>query len=198
MTTLRTFVAIELSNEARAVLAELQTRLKKITPPNRIRWTAPENMHLTLHFLGDVAAADIEKIETALEAAAATCPPFSLALADMGAFPNLRRPRVIWTGIQGNKAALETLHRQLGQKLAGAIGFQPENRPYSPHLTLGRVKNGLPARPLDQLGQALEREPAVGRLVELPVTEVCLMRSDLKPSGPIYTKLCIGKLGSKK
>jgi len=195
MTTVRTFVAIELSDEARTVVTELQNRLKKIAPPNTVRWTAPENIHLTLHFLGDVAAADVEKIEAALKAAAATCPPFSLALAEIGCFPNLRRPRIIWTGAQGDKATLEALHRKLGQALAKTIDFKPDSRPYSPHLTLGRVKDRLPAKQLAHLGQALEREPAVGRLVELPVTEICLMKSELKPMGPVYTKLCVGNLG---
>jgi 2'-5' RNA ligase len=197
MTMLRTFVAIELSDEARAVLTDVQNRLKKVAPPNTVRWTAPENIHLTLHFLGEVAAADVEKIETALETVAATSPFFSLALADIGCFPNLRRPRIIWTGAQGNKAALEALHRKLGQALAETIGFKPDNRPYSPHLTLGRVKDKVPAQQLAQLGQALDREPAIGRLVELPVSEICLMKSELKPSGPVYTKLCVGKLGSR-
>jgi 2'-5' RNA ligase len=196
MTPVRSFIAIELSDEARTILADLQNRFKRIAPANVVRWAAPENIHLTLHFLGEVAEADIKKIEETLEAAAATCPTFSLTLADFGCFPNMRRPRIVWVGTQGDRPALENLQRQLGEKLAAAIGFKPDARPYSPHLTLGRVRDGLPSKQLAQLGQLLEQEQAVGRLVELPVTEICLMKSELKSTGPIYTKLYSQKLKS--
>jgi 2'-5' RNA ligase len=195
MTTIRSFIAIELSDEARTKLAQLQSQLKAIVPPNTVRWAAPQNIHLTLHFLGDVAVGDVEKVVNALETAASTCPPFSLRLEGLGCFPNTRRPRIVWTGVAGETGTLVGLHRDLGEKLKQNIGFKPEARPYSPHLTIGRVKKGLPRRRLTQLGQALAGEQVnVGQLVTLPVKAITLIKSELKPTGPVYTSLAQGRL----
>ena len=194
MTTIRSFIAIELSDEARIKIAQLQSHLKGVSPANTVRWTVPQNIHLTLHFLGDVAVDDLEEVARAVGAAAAGCPVFSLNLSNLGCFPNTRRPRIMWVGVLGETDTLTKLHQTLGEQLHQRIGFQPESRPYSPHLTIGRVKNGIPRRRLDQLGQMLEQEiPAVGQLAELPVTEIQLIQSDLKANGPVYTPLARGK-----
>ena len=195
MTTIRSFIAIELSDEARKKIAQLQSRLKSLAPPNTVRWTVPQNIHLTLHFLGDVAVDDLEKVARAVGAAASTCPVFSLNLSNLGCFPNTHRPRIVWVGVAGEADTLTALHQTLGEQLQRQIGFQPEARPYSPHLTIGRAKKGIPQRRLKQLGQMLEQEmPQVGQLVKLPVTEIQLIQSDLKPDGPVYTPLARGKL----
>jgi len=192
--TLRTFIAIELSTEAQTALAKLQQRLKAVVPPQSVRWTAPENIHLTLHFLGDVAVDKVSKITNLMQAAAATCSPFSLTLGGLGCFPNTRRPRIVWTGVSGQVEILLKLHRELSEGLK-TIGFTPETRPYSPHLTVGRVKDGLPQRLLNQLGQVLEQtQPQVGHVAALDVTEIHLMQSDLKPAGPVYTQLATAAL----
>jgi 2'-5' RNA ligase len=194
MMTIRSFIAIELSTEARTALTELQNRLKGIVPSNTVRWAAPQNVHLTLHFWGDVAVPDIEKITNALDAAAVVSQPFSLTLGGLGCFPNLRRPRIVWVGILGDTPALGELRRDLGEKLK-VIDFTPETRPYSPHLTIGRVKKRIPARHLSQLGEMLEREQAnVGQLADLRVTEISLIKSELKPTGPVYTQLSRSEL----
>jgi RNA 2',3'-cyclic 3'-phosphodiesterase len=193
--TIRSFIAIELSPEARTKIAQLQSRLKGMSPPHTVRWTVPQNIHLTLHFLGDVAVNDLEEVARAVGAAAAGCPVFSLSLANLGCFPHTRRPRIVWVGVAGETDTLIKFQQTLGEQLHERIGFQPESRPYSPHLTIGRVKNGIPQRQLDQLGQILEQEiPQVGQLVELPVTEIQLIQSDLKANGPVYTPLVQGKL----
>lgn len=195
MTTIRSFIAIELTADAAASLTTLQRRLKTIVPPNTVRWTAVENIHLTLHFLGDTATANIEQIKQAMQSAATACPPLSLALAGLGCFPNTRRPNIVWVGVQGDLPPLVNLQRNLGEQLQRAIGFKPESRPYSPHLTIGRVKKDLPARLLGQLGQELERERGeIGQLVTFDVSQISLIKSDLKPAGPVYTPLAHAQL----
>ncbi len=188
--TIRSFIAIELSAPAQQALAALQGRLKTISPPHAVRWTATQNIHLTLHFLGEVTPDQLEPVQAAMQAAAETAAPFSLRLGGLGCFPNTSRPRVIWVGLTEQNSALAALHATLGQKLAGAIGFAPEQRPFSPHLTLGRVKSGIPKRHLPTLSQALQQEQRrVGRLADLSVTEICLFASELRPTGAVYTQL---------
>ena len=196
MTTIRSFIAIELSDEARAELARLQNRLKEICPPQTVRWTPPKNVHLTLHFLGDVSVDHLETVSRTLRDVAAETPSFSLSLGNMGCFPNTRRPRIVWVAMSGETEILVRLQRELGRQLENGIGFQPEARPYSPHLTIGRAKKGIPQQRLGQLGQLLEQEiPRVGQLAVLPVDHILFIRSDLKPDGPVYTSLASAQLG---
>jgi 2'-5' RNA ligase len=194
MTTIRSFIAVELSDEAQAALTDLQNRLKRVAPPQTVRWTAPESIHLTLHFLGDVALETIPKITSLMEQTSAAYPPFTLTLNGLGCFPNLRRPRIVWVGVSGQTNILVQLHGELGEKLK-TLGFTLDARPYSPHLTLGRVKDGIPPQQLAQLGQTLEKtQPTVGQLATLPVSEISLMRSELKPAGAVYTCLVLARL----
>lgn len=195
MTTIRSFIAVELSATARTALLDLQNRLKTIVPPNSMRWTAPPNIHLTLHFLGDVASQDIEKISAGLNAVTSGYLPFSVTLSHLGCFPNIRRPRIVWVGLSGDTDSLVALQHDLGPKLQAATGFRPDARPYSPHLTIGRVKKGIPARRLSQLGQVLKPEQDnVGQLATLRVTEISLIKSELKSTGAIYTRLSRAEL----
>ncbi len=191
----RCFIALELSDEARAELARLQAQLQALAPSNAVRWTPPNNIHLTLHFLGDVSPDYLETVARTVRDVAALMPSFSLSLSGLGCFPNLRRPRIVWVGICGEKEELLRLHRQLGTQLKQAVGFEPESRPYSPHLTIGRVKKGISPHRLQQLGQVLSRETAgVGELAVLRVDSVHFIRSDLTPGGPHYTPIAHGSL----
>ena len=194
--TIRSFIAIELSDEARRALARLQDRLREVFPANTVRWAAPKNIHLTLHFLGDVSADHLETIGQAVKDATACTPPFSLTLTNLGCFPNTRRARIVWVGLSGETERLLALQQELGRQLREAIGFRPESRPYSPHLTIGRVTKGIPPQRMRELGQGLEGEIArVGQLATLPVDRIHFIRSDLKPGGPVYTPLAHGMLG---
>ncbi len=196
MSTIRSFIAIELPEEARLALAGLQEWLKALVPPRPVRWVAPQNIHLTLHFLGDVAVDDIQKVQQVVEDVTPAYPVFNLSLAGLGCFPNTRRPRIIWAGVSGYKPTLAELHGHLGRQLK-VIGFEPDRRPYSPHLTIGRVRKGIPKRQLSQLGQVIEEQQAqIGQLAAMPVQEISLMRSDLKPTGAVYTLLGRGLLKS--
>ncbi len=189
MLTLRVFIAIELSDESRVALTDLQNRLKTLTPPHTVRWTTPTSIHLTLHFLGDIPSSDVAKITELTRSAASSSSPFSLTLSGLDCFPNTRRPRILWVGITGQLDSLIGLHQALSEPLK-TLGFSLDARPYSPHLTLGRVKEGIPPRQLTQLGQALEQaQEQVGQLSTLPVREINLMQSELKTGGPVYTQL---------
>ena len=193
MKTVRTFIAIELSDEARSALLDLQNRLKAVVPPKTVRWTAPSSIHLTLHFLGEVAVGQVEPISEAVKTTANGCRPFTLRLAGVGCFPNTRRPRIVWVGVLGKTGPLLDLHRDLGERLKMAIDYSPESRPYSPHLTIGRVKNGIPRRHLTQLGETLEQEQlVVGELAVLHVAGISLIKSELTSSGAVYTPLAHG------
>ncbi len=193
--TIRSFVAVELSDEAKDVLVRLQSRLKEVIPPKTLRWTPPKNIHLTLHFLGDVSRDVLEPATLALQDVATRISPFSLQLSNLGCFPNTRRPRIVWVGLSGDMQILVRLHKELGIQLQKGIGFQPESRPFKPHLTIGRVKKGIASHQLHTLGQLIDQQiPMIGHLVDLPVEEVHFIRSDLKPDGPIYTRLAHGIL----
>ncbi len=185
--TLRTFIAVPLSSEQEENLAATERRLQREVPAGTVRWVKPANIHITLHFLGDVLQERIPSIEQALESVTRLMPAFTCRLAGMGAFPNMRRPRVIWVGVQDTGNRLELLYTALGEALA-TIGFQPERRPFSPHLTLGRVSRRATATEIQALSSIL-RQTEVGDLGPMPVQEVILFRSDLTPSGPIYTPL---------
>ncbi len=145
MLKIRSFVAIDLSVEARAALTTLQNRLKSSVPPHSVTWTAPQNIHLTLHFLGDVTPETVDKITKTLGDGISGQTTFSLDLVGLGCFPNVRRPRIVSVGVGGNTEPLVELHRHVGHLLNEATGFTPETRPYAPHLTIGRVKKGIPS-----------------------------------------------------
>lgn len=194
--TIRSFIAIELSQEARTELARLQSRLKEASPPKTVRWTDPKNIHLTLHFLGDVPEDRLDDVSRTVHDAAAANAPFSLNLSNLGCFPNTPRARIVWVGLTGDTDHLISLQSDLGDRLKKGVGFEPESRTYSPHLTIGRVRKGVTKDQLRELGQILEQQiPRVGRLAALPVAHIHFIRSDLKPEGPIYTSLAKARLG---
>jgi len=189
--TIRAFIAIELSSQAQTALADLQNKLKTLFPPRTVRWVPTGNIHLTIHFLGDVLAGQTDQIIEQLEAAARETQPFSLQITGLGSFPNTHRPRVIWTGIAGQIAPLKKLHHMLGERLK-IIDFRPDNRPYAPHLTLGRVQKQISPHHLQQLAEMLQKtQPDVRLVANVDVTAVSLMQSQLKPSGAEYT--CLGQ-----
>lgn len=191
METVRAFIAIELDPDVLAQVTKLQSRLQDDVPPGFVRWVRPEGIHLTLKFLGDVPLDALEDIAQALRTARAGCAPFALHIAGMGCFPNPRRPRVIWIGVDESSGTLERLAHNVEREL-GSLGYPPENRRFSPHLTLGRVKRGHSATDLEALGDYVTRaKVSVG---QMEVTAIHLMRSDLRPSGAVYTALATAPL----
>jgi 2'-5' RNA ligase len=193
MAAIRSFVAIELPDEARAALADLQGDLKTQVPPKAVRWTRPESVHLTLQFLGDVAPGKVEAIGDALRQVCAHQAPFKFQLEGLGIFPNPNRPRVIWIGVAEPGGALVALHKGVVQSLA-PLGFEPEKRAYSPHLTIGRAARHAGRRELAEVGDLVARS-TVGTLAQVSVDHIVLMKSDLQSSGAVYTPLAVLPLG---
>jgi 2'-5' RNA ligase len=196
MDNLRCFVAIDFPAEIKKALAGVRDELKRW--PARVKWVEPANYHLTLKFLGDVPAGDIPAVTAVLGRAVSGLPAFTLHLKGVGAFPNLRRPRVIWVGVTGDTGALTALQQAVDRELS-QLGFPGEAGGYMPHLTLGRVKESLPGPdPVQEAG------PALADIVEnltyidpgpVTVAEVLLMESRLSRSGPAYSRLTGFSLG---
>jgi len=182
---IRTFVAIELPPHVQRGLAQLQERLRRTRPP--VRWVAPDKVHLTLNFLGEIPAEQVTGVGEATLRVAAQTVPFELEAAGVGIFPNPRRPRVVWVGLAGDLEALQALQADLTKALA-ALGLPPEDRPFSPHLTLGRVRPQARPEEARALGQEVSQmaTPSLGRW---RAEQVLVIRSDLRPEGPIYTPL---------
>ncbi len=186
---LRVFVAVDLPQDVRQALKTAQEAL--CARRFEIRWVKPENIHLTLKFIGDTPPADLLRIGPALRAAAAASAPFTLAARGAGVFPGIKAPRVVWAGLSGELPALFALQQSVDKALAAA-GFAPETRPFKAHLTLGRVKGRL--RPAELLA-ALQ---ALGQWASptFRVARVTLFQSDLHPGGAVYTPLDVVPLNA--
>ncbi len=193
MVTWRTFIAIELGQELKAELDRLQERLREQVPPHSVRWVQPDGLHLTLKFLGDTPLARVEEVKSALARAAAGSEPFSFSVGGLGCFPNTRQPRVVWVGVQEPTGALTHLQRAVEAHIA-PLGFPTEQRPFSPHLTLGRVRKEASRSEVQQIGQVVTASP-VGTLGQMTATVVSYIKSDLRPSGAVYTTLFEARLG---
>jgi 2'-5' RNA ligase len=185
MTTIRSFVAIELGDQIRQALAGLQRDLKAVMPPQTIRWISPESIHLTLQFLGDVPVNQTQPIIEALLGVCSGIASFSFDLVGLGVFPDRRRPRIVWVGISEPGGVLALLQKRVGQALT-PLGFPPEERAFTPHLTIGRATRRASPRDLAMAGEMVTRSD-IGLIGRIDVHHVVLMKSDLKPTGAVYT-----------
>jgi 2'-5' RNA ligase len=188
----RSFIAIDLPESLRRSLAEKSEMLSANIAPRAIRWVRPEGIHLTLKFLGDVDPAGMEKARQAISETVPHFSPFTFSVEGLGCFPNARRPRVIWVGVHEESGELAALVEALERAFADH-GFERENRGFHPHLTLGRVRRGVSKADYHIIRETLAR---TGRLSlgDVHVREVLLYRSELKPSGAVYTRLLAAKL----
>ena len=193
MTTLRTFIAIDLSAEVRASLGGLQDRLRGELGSRSVRWVQPQGIHLTLKFLGDTPQGQLDEIQRALARAAAGVEPFTVSAEGVGCFPNVRQPRVVWVGLQEATGALLRLRNAVESEVA-PLGFPTEGRAFQPHLTLGRVQRDASPGEARRVGQVVAAT-ATGRLGEMAVSAVSYIKSDLRPTGAVYTTLFEGALG---
>jgi 2'-5' RNA ligase len=183
----RLFVAIELPSSVLVQLAEAQDSLKKRTPPGTVRWVNPKGIHLTLKFLGDVPVTKRSSLEQALTTAVEGHAPFMLSTGGLGCFPNTNRPRVVWIGLRNQVEVLSAL-RDATERLIAPLGYPTEDRPFSPHLTLGRVQREARRDDVQRLGESIANFPAPPAQ-QWQVTSVSLIRSELKPTGAVYTPL---------
>jgi len=186
MSLLRAFIAVEIPPEIHKAIESKTALLRAALDGSLVRWVPTENIHLTLKFLGDVSPANVEMLSQMLSVEVSQHSTFVLKFGGLGAFPNPRRPRVIWIGIQA-PAELEALQHGI-EATTATLGYPTEERPFSPHLTIGRVKQTAGSAGIQKIRSALE-ETKVGALGTTQVSAVHLLKSDLKPSGAVYTRL---------
>lgn len=182
--TKRTFVAVSLPDNVKAALASLRDTLRPVC--RDARWVNPDSIHLTLKFLGDTPEAAIPEIAAALNGITAALAPFDVSLAGVGAFPHAKKARVFWVGVDAGTNELKAISREVDSALA-PLGFPPESRPFSPHLTLARFKTPSPVPP-----EALAAKPPP---VSFTATHVTLYESILRPEGAKYIALEKANLG---
>lgn len=184
---LRLFVAAQPPENVRQAVIASMNRLRRF---GDVRWATPERLHLTLKFLGSTPEENVMQLEEELRRIANSCLHFAISLDRIGAFASIRRPQIVWCGIGGDTCALIDLARRIDAAME-PFGFEKECRPYRPHLTLGRVRS---PRGLRDLATELEKRAAETPSesegeIEWRVEAIALMRSDLKPTGPVYTEL---------
>jgi RNA 2',3'-cyclic 3'-phosphodiesterase len=186
---MRLFIGVELDDRVKAAAADVAERLRqhlqRAVPELVARWIAPENLHITLWFIGEVADAHGDAIADVLKQSPFSIPPFDLGLAGCGAFPPSGPPRVFWIGVNRGAREMADLYRETGDRLA-PLGYAPERRAYAAHLTIARVKD--PGRGASKAVRAT--------LAQLPaecgtcrISSVTLFRSRLSPRGAAYEPL---------
>jgi 2'-5' RNA ligase len=178
----RLFVAIGLPTEVRAALVQASADIVRPLPPGVVRPVQPRALHLTLRFLGESSADTVPALSATLDRIATEHPPFHLALDKTGCLPDSRRPRVVYAGLRGDLASLTALQAAIEDGMV-AHRFPRESRPFLPHVTIGRIRD---------YRQLAGRTPAVGQALPAHpwhVTACHLIRSELRPQGPLYTTL---------
>lgn len=177
---------MELSHEARAVLADVASKLDNAVEKGVVRWVQPDRMHLTLRFLGETAQEKVAEVAATMDAIAARNVPLTLVLDTLGCFPHERQPRVIWVGVGGDVTQVGAIYRELEEGLE-KNGWTPESKPFSPHLTIGRVK---------KRGAKLALPWGKGvAAARTEVREIVLFESRLRPDGPQYIARHVSRLG---
>lgn len=189
--TTRTFIALPIPEPNRRRLAALQESLAERLPG--VRWIDPAGLHVTLNFLGDAADAELQRVYESARRTAERHDAFEVELIGAGAFPNPRRPRVIWAGIAAGGDALAAIHHDLARAL-GAIGFQTEEPRFLPHATVGRIRIGR-GPTIDAAAPLAEFQDWTGGV--FPARELVVYASELRPTGPVYAPLARAELRSK-
>lgn len=182
---MRAFIAIELPQEIKDFLSSIQEQLKSTAAD--IKWVAPQNIHLTLKFLGEVDDKKLEKIMDILKYISKDKNAFYIRLSSVGAFPKTNFPRVIWIGLDKGDEETKQIAKALEEEIA-KIGIPKEARPFSSHITIGRVRSGLNRDKLVKQLMDLADSPGK-KTLEFKVTTLSLFKSTLTPKGPIYENL---------
>jgi 2'-5' RNA ligase len=179
---MRTFIAIELPQEIKDALGRLQGQLKASGAD--VKWVAPNNIHLTLKFLGEIDDSQLDGVKRIIEDVAKSQSCFSIHLSSLGAFPKINFPRVIWVGFSEGDTETKEIAKELEERIA-KVGIPKETRPFSSHITIGRVRSALNREKLIQSLQAIANDFDRQSLFCI-VTKVTLFKSTLTPQGPIY------------
>ena len=193
MEQIRCFIAIELPSQIKEALVLLEEKLKA-GQHLFVKWVDPEGIHLTLKFLGSVDSKLIPRITEAIERAAQGISPFSLHLGGLGAFPSFERPQVVWIGVGGEVEKLALLQKGIQSALA-PLGFPSETRDFTPHLTLGRLREKVSPSERREFGGWVKAAKFETRL-NFEASQISLMKSQLTPKGAIYSCLASVKLGT--
>lgn len=186
MSLLRVFVAIELPASVRGEIHKQTSALRQHLGGEFIRWVPAQNMHLTLKFLGDTAVSHFDFLRQMLSRETALHPPFEVQIGGVGCFPNQRTPRVLWVAVHA-PSELTSLQRGI-EAGAARLGYKPEARPFSPHLTIGRARENASLSEMQKIRAALGTTQP-GNIITARVEAVHLFKSDLQPGGSVYTKL---------
>lgn len=189
MARLRTFIAVDIGKTIRDRAVALQEKLALAS--SAVKWVEPNNLHVTLLFLGEVDNREVPAVCRVVAEQTAKQPVFRLSIEGVGCFPSPRRPRVVWIGVGEGTQELCALHDGLEAPLLDLGCYRREERKYTPHITLGRVRGD---GPIDKLGPELAHR-ASWRGGQIPVSEILVMSSELTPRGPLYTVLSRAKLG---
>lgn len=199
--TIRAFIAIEFPPAVKALLTTIQQELRESmgSTAGAIKWVRPEGVHLTLQFLGDVYQEHLSEITQGIRQACAEVSPFTLNLDKLGVFPNPRRPRVVWVGLDGAPQDMNKLNKLQSAITAQMqpLGFKPDNS-FKPHLTLGRVRDTASSDELQDIANTFtypEAQPMFE--TSFQVGSVSLMKSDLQPNGAVYTQIAYLELGER-
>jgi len=187
---IRSFIAIELPEEAKEGLARLRKELER-DEHKFVKWVNPGGIHLTLKFLGNIPSKRVTEITEAIKEAAQGISPFHLEISGLGAFPSIRQARVLWVGIGGEVDKLSRLQKNIDSALA-ALGFAKEERPFVPHLTLARIREGASPPERRSFGELVGSTTFEDKY-PVEVEAIRLMRSQLTPAGAIYT--CLSAVG---
>jgi len=179
---IRSFIAIDLPEETRQEIGIVQEQLKRSKAG--VRWVKPSSIHLTLKFLGNILPAQVDEIAAAAAQLLRDEPTITLCAAGLGGFPSQRKPRVIWVGLRGEVERLANIQAGL-EKALEPLGFAREGRGFRPHLTIGRVKDRHRLQSLIDAMSTLE----IPEFNSFDADEIILYKSDLRPTGAIYTKL---------
>jgi 2'-5' RNA ligase len=186
MSVIRSFIAIDLPSDVLHCLEDVSQKLKQDLGGIPIRWVPVGNIHLTLKFLGDVSESNIDMLTDILQSIVSSVNQFELSVGGLGAYPNSHRPRVIWVGIEA-PPELVAAQRSIESEMS-RLGYTREKRAFKPHLTLGRVSRHATKKDVSQIAEVLKTQ-TIGYLGSARVTALHLYRSDLKPSGAVYTRL---------
>lgn len=185
--SIRTFVAVELDDLLRRKIADVRTQLERDRAARYVKWVAVDSIHITLKFLGDVESGKLSELQRAIATACEGTPPFTLTLVGVGTFPNTRRPNIVWVGAEGQIEIATRLAERINDACA-VHGYAREARPFTPHLTIGRVKRDASPNDRRFIGEMIDRAQ-VEKLGELRVDHVSVMKSELRPTGSVYTRL---------
>ncbi len=186
MSVIRAFIAIDLPPDVQDCLEQVSSQLKEQLGEKSVRWVPVSNIHLTLKFLGDVSLNNLAVLKEILSAEVLTQKPMEISVGRLGAFPKTRQPRVVWIGIEAPQD-LTSLQRSIEARTT-KVGYPPDKRDFFPHLTLGRVSRNAAPDDIRKIGDVMSAS-TIGFLGVARVHAVHLYKSDLLPTGAVYTKM---------